>query len=68
MAAKKAKPKPKPFPPKGGPGFQAVQKKIAKKSEVPMDNAGAILAESTRKAKKNPKAVKANPNLKKVKG
>jgi hypothetical protein len=53
---------------KKGMGFKAAQKKIAKKSGVPMDNAGAILAASTRKAKKNPKAVQANPNLLKVKG
>lgn len=47
------------------PGFKAVQAKIAKKENVPMKNAGAILASATRKA--SAKAKKANPNLKKVK-
>ena len=49
-----------------GMGFKAAQKQIAKKSSVPMKNAGAILASATRKA--SPAAKKANPNLKKVKG
>ena len=48
------------------PGFKAVQKKIAAKQGIPMERAGAILAAGARKA--SPKAVKANPNLKKVKG
>lgn len=58
MAAKKAK--------KAHPGFEAVQKKIAKKQGVSMDRAGAILAAGARKA--SSKAVKANPRLKKVSG
>jgi len=53
---------------KAHPGFKAVQAKIAKRSGVPMANAGAILAAATRKAKRNPAAVKANPRLKRVKG
>lgn len=48
-----------------GMGFKAAQKSIAKSAGVPMQNAGAILASSTRNA--SPAAKKANPNLKKVK-
>lgn len=48
------------------PGFKAVQKKIAKKEGVSEKAAGAILANSSRKA--YPKAKKANPRLNKVKG
>ena len=48
------------------PGFDAIQEKIAKKKGIPMANAGAILAASTRKA--SSAAKKANPKLKKVKG
>jgi hypothetical protein len=48
------------------PGFKAVQREIAKKEGVSMEQAGAILASSTRKA--SPAAKKANPRLKKVKG
>jgi len=48
------------------PGFKAVQSKIAKKSGVGQERAGAILAASTRRA--SPAAKKANPNLKKVRG
>lgn len=48
------------------PGFKAVQKKIAAKQGIPMERAGAILAAGARKA--SAKAVKANPNLKKVSG
>lgn len=55
MAAKKAH-----------PGFKAVQAKIAAKQGVSKESAGAILAAGARKASKA--AVKANPNLKKVKG
>ena len=55
MAAKKAH-----------PGFKAVAAKIAKKQGVSKDRAGAILAAGARKA--SAKAVKANPNLKKVSG
>ena len=51
---------------KKNPGFKAVQKKIAKKSNVSMKAAGAILASSTRKA--SAAAKKKNPRLKKVKG
>jgi len=47
-------------------GFKAAQKSIAKKQGVSMERAGAILASGARKASK--KAVKANPNLKKVSG
>ena len=55
MAAKKAH-----------PGFKAVAAKIAAKQGVSKERAGAILAAGARKASKA--AVKANPNLKKVKG
>jgi hypothetical protein len=51
---------------KAHPGFKAVQKKIAARQGVPMERAGAILAAGARKSSKA--AVKANPNLKKVKG
>ena len=51
---------------KAHPGFKAVAAKIAKKQGVSKDRAGAILAAGARKA--SAKAVKANPNLKKVKG
>jgi hypothetical protein len=47
------------------PGFAAVQAKIAKKQGIPMKNAGAILAASSRKA--SPAAKKLNPRLMKVK-
>lgn len=45
-------------------GFTNVQQSIARKSSVPMKNAGAILASATRKA--SPMAKKANPALKRV--
>ena len=48
------------------PGLKAVQKKIARKSGVSMERAGAILAASSRKA--SPAAKKKNPRLKRVKG
>lgn len=48
------------------PGFEKVQKSIAKKQGVSMERAGAILAAGARKASKS--AVKANPRLKKVSG
>lgn len=48
------------------PGFKAVQSKIAAKYGGNMKKAGAILAASTRKA--SPKAKRANPRLKRVKG
>jgi hypothetical protein len=46
--------------------FKAVQGKIAAKQGVPAKNAGAILANSSRKA--SPAAKKKNPKLNKVKG
>jgi len=51
---------------KAHPGFKAVAAKIAKKQGVSKESAGAILAAGARKA--SAKAVKANPNLKKVSG
>lgn len=51
---------------KAHPGFKAVQERIAKKQGVSKERAGAILAAGARKA--SAKAIKANPNLKKVKG
>lgn len=51
---------------KSGPGFKAVQKKIAAKQGISEERAGAILASSSRRA--SAKAKRANPNLKKVKG
>lgn len=48
------------------PGFKTVAKKIAAKQGVSKERASAILAAGARKASKA--AVKANPNLKKVKG
>jgi len=50
---------------KAHPGFVAAQKKIAKSEGIPMQNAGAILANSSRNASKSAK--KANPKLNKVK-
>jgi hypothetical protein len=50
---------------KAHPGFKAVQAKIAAKQGIPMKNAGAILAASSRSA--SPASKKANPRLKKVK-
>lgn len=46
--------------------FKAVQKRIAKKEGIPMKNAGAILAKSSRNA--SPAAKRKNPSLRKVKG
>jgi hypothetical protein len=46
--------------------FKSIQKKIAKSEGVSSESAGAILASASRNA--SPKAKKANPNLKKVKG
>jgi hypothetical protein len=48
------------------PGFKAAAKKIAAKQGVSKESANAILAAGARKA--SAKAVKANPNLKKVSG
>jgi len=46
--------------------FKTQQKKIAKKQGVSMKAAGAILADSSRRA--SAKAKKKNPKLKRVKG
>lgn len=51
---------------KSHPGFKKVAEKISKKEGVPMKNANAILAASTRKASAAAKSK--NPRLKKVKG
>ena len=51
---------------KKGMGFKVAQAAIAKKQGIPMERAGAILAAGARKA--GAKAVKANPNLRKVSG
>ena len=51
---------------KAHPGFKAIQEEIAKKQGISSERAGALLAAGARKASKS--AVKANPNLKKVKG
>ena len=48
------------------PGFAKVAAGIAKKQGISKKGASAILASAARKA--SPKAVKANPNLKKVSG
>jgi hypothetical protein len=48
------------------PGFKAVQEKISRQEGIPMKNAGAILANSTRNA--SHAAKRKNPALKKVKG
>jgi hypothetical protein len=47
-----------------GMGFKAAQSQIASKSGVSKQAAGAILAAGRRKA--SAKAVKANPNLKRI--
>lgn len=51
---------------KAHPGFKAVQAQIAKKQGIPIKNAGAILAASSRNASAAAKAK--NPALKKVGG
>ena len=48
------------------PGFKAAAESIAQKQGVSKERASAILAAGARKA--GAKAVKANPNLKKVSG
>lgn len=53
------------MPGKKHPGFKAVARKIAAKKGIPVKNASAILASSTRKASASAKAK--NPKLKKVK-
>lgn len=47
-------------------GFKTVQKEIARKQNISMERAGAILAAGARKA--SPAAVKANPRLKRISG
>lgn len=47
------------------PGFDGMQSRIAAREGIPMKNAGAILANASRKA--SPAAKKKNPMLKKVK-
>ena len=51
---------------KAHPGFKAVQEKIAKRSGVSKERAGAMLAARTRAA--SAAAKKRNPRLSKVKG
>lgn len=51
---------------KAHPGFSAVASQIASKEDVSKNEAGAMLASSTRSASK--KAKKKNPRLNKVKG
>ena len=46
--------------------FKSVQKKISRKEHVPIENAGAILADRTRNA--SAAAKRKNPKLKRVKG
>lgn len=46
-------------------GFKAVQRSIARKQNIPMERAGAILAASSRGA--SAAAKKKNPRLRKVK-
>lgn len=48
------------------PGFKKVGSEISKKEGVPLDQAYAMLASSTRNA--SPKAKAANARLKRVKG
>jgi hypothetical protein len=48
------------------PGFQAVQKHIADMQDLPMAQAGAVLASSSRKA--SPAKKKKNPRLNRVRG
>ena len=51
---------------KSHPGFKVVQAQIAAKKGISSGAAGAILANSSRKA--SPAAKKANPALKRVRG
>lgn len=46
--------------------FRSVQKKISRKEGIPMKNAGAILANASRKA--SAAAKRKNPALRRVKG
>ena len=48
------------------PGFKSVQRRIAARSGVSTERAGAILAASTRRA--SPAAKRANPALRRVRG
>jgi hypothetical protein len=63
MSQKKSKSPSKSLP---HPGFKSVAAGIAAKEGIPLKNAGAILAASSRNA--SAKAKKANPRLKRVKG
>jgi len=49
-----------------GMGFKAAAQEVAAKQHIPLKNAKAIIAEAGRNA--SPKAKKANPNLRKIKG
>lgn len=49
-----------------GMGFNAAAKSVASKEGLPMDRARAVIAAGARKA--SAKAVRANPNLRKVSG
>lgn len=51
---------------KKGKGFAKIQALIAKKQGIPLENAGAILAEGARKA--SAAAKRKNPALLRVKG
>lgn len=51
---------------KAHPGFKKVAAGIAKKQGISTKRASAILAASARKA--SPKAIKANPRLKRISG
>jgi hypothetical protein len=51
---------------KAHPGFKSVQSSIARREGVTDNEAGAMLAASTRRA--SPAAKRKNPNLKRVKG
>lgn len=48
------------------PGFKAVAAKVSRKEGIPMKNAAAIIAASSRNASAKAKA--ANPRLNRVKG
>jgi len=51
---------------KSHPGFKSVAQKISQEQGIPLENANAILASSSRNASKKAKAK--NPNLNKVRG
>lgn len=48
------------------PGFQAVAQRIARREDIPVARARAILAAATRRA--SPAAKRANPRLRRVRG